>query len=135
MDWATIGTTIAALAAIVGLVAYYMRAVASVSERVACLESDNKVFWSVITPHLANLIHQSSAPRRDDLVQRFTDGKNLSREEMTEMMLLLQAVSEDPGRDPGKRLAAALLVAKAEMRINRLRERACDVEPRRWLRS
>lgn len=97
--------------------------IAKTNERVARLETENKVFWTVVQPHLAGIIHQSVAPRRDELVERFVTGEGfLTDEEWAEMILLLQKDASDSSRDPAKRMASALLAARAESVFSRKKE-------------
>jgi hypothetical protein len=130
--WPAISTIIGAVVVVAGVFVAYFRQVIKISERVSCLESDNKVFWQVISPHLAQLIHQSSAPRRDELVERLTTGQELDRSELEELLVLLRAIVMDPAKAPEKQLAAALLAARTEQQITRLRTRSCDMRQKGW---
>ena len=115
--WPAVVGSVAAITAVVSVVAFYFRQFGRIAERVAKLETDNLVFWRIMEPHLANIIHQDVAPRRDALVERFVTGQPMDRDELVEMDALLHMLLEDTTESPAKLLAAALLAVRVEQEI------------------
>jgi len=118
--WSQIGTLIGAVIAIFGIAVWFTKGTSDNAERIASLEADNKVFWSIMQPHLANIIHQDVAPRRDALIEEFTVGKPMARTDLLEMVCLLKVYLDDDQATPAKRLAAALLTARAEQELSHM---------------
>ena len=114
---AGIGLLLAGIGFFVSQTVSLARSVAQVSERVAGLERDNQTFWSVIGPHMAKVIHQDTAAERDELVDRFIGRQKLTPDELTRLLTLLRDVANDEAKKSGERLAASLLIARAQMEI------------------
>lgn len=80
-------------------------------ERLAKLQSDGDVFWKVIEPHLANIIHSPVHRDRDKLVEKLVRGK-LTGVESYALVTELRIALDDPDWPPDKKLAGALLLAR-----------------------
>jgi hypothetical protein len=68
-------------------------------------------------PHMAQVIHQDIAAERDELVDRFIGRQTLTDPELECMQTLLREVANDDKLEPGKRMAASLLIAKARIEM------------------
>ena len=80
-------------------------------KQVSALQAHNDVFWKVLEPHLAAIIHSPTHKRRDLLVDKLVSCE-ITYEETKELEILLaEAVLEN--KDESKKLAAALLLARA----------------------
>ena len=144
MTWPMLSALLAATGALVAGVGFFVKetldlshATALISERVARLEADNRVFWSVVEPHMAQVIHQDTARERDELVDRFVGRQGLTPEELEHIQTLLREVANDERRDPGERMAASLLIAKARIELDHIKPRDTNVALRpkkRWWR-
>jgi hypothetical protein len=83
-------------------------------ERLAKLEVANEVFWKVLDPHLASIIHSPTHKRRDELVDKLLDN-SISYAELKELDCLLKiAVDEEKG---DKKFVYLLLVIRVEVKL------------------
>ena len=75
------------------------------------LKSTDEVFWKVLGPHLADIIHSPHAPRRDFLTEKWKNTPNtMTEEELSELSHLLElAVIEEKG---DKKLVALFFEAR-----------------------
>jgi hypothetical protein len=88
--------------------------VAVLSQEMEKVKSENALFWKVIEPHIAKIIHSPVHKSRDELVDKFVT----SRVTMEEALMLEQQLREALARDDWsneKRLAAALLLTRVLM--------------------
>jgi hypothetical protein len=92
-----------------------LETVPQIEAKLATLTANNAVFWKVLEPHLAGIIHSPVHKDRDFLVDEFMGGR-LSGSDLLELHLLLTAMLTDEN-EPAKRLAAALLLARVEAQI------------------
>jgi hypothetical protein len=88
------------------------------AERINALEtaihkaqSDNEIFWKVIEPHLANIIHSPIHRNRDCLVEKLVDGE-LTKTETYALVTELRMALDDPDWPADKKLAASMLLAR-----------------------
>jgi hypothetical protein len=112
MDWSTVGPAIAAIVAVIGLAGTFYKMMNSMTCRVTTLEAESRLFWTVLQPHLAQIIHSPNHPRRDYLVDRFNETE-MSNAELTELAGLLDLNIKE-NCDTAKRLASALLLGRVE---------------------
>ena len=106
----SIGTFIAAM------VVSYFGFVSKVNARLTKVEIQGEIFWKVVDPHLAAIIHSPHAERRDYLVDELLKDE-LPLQQLRELSCLLElAIAEEEGE---KKLAAALLLARVESKIAR----------------
>jgi len=81
--------------------------------RLTRLEEQYKLFWAVIQPHLANIIHSPVHTRRDELVEKLVT-ENINEQELSELNRLLKECISNCETD-GKKIAATLLLSRAEV--------------------
>lgn len=75
------------------------------------MSADNDVFWKVIEPHLAKLIHSPVHRDRDALVEKLVRG-TLTGVETYALVTELRMALDDPDWPPDKKLAGAMLLAR-----------------------
>jgi hypothetical protein len=85
--------------------------VAAITVQVAHLESQNEVFWKVLEPHMAQIIHSPTAHDRDSLVDKLVNG-DITRDEARELSQLLEAALARSDWPPEKKFAGVLLLAR-----------------------
>jgi hypothetical protein len=78
------------------------------------VKGENLLFWKVIEPHLGNIIHSPIHKTRDELVENLIAG-TLTDEEALILVNELNKALHDPAWSEEKRLAGALLLARAEV--------------------
>jgi hypothetical protein len=78
------------------------------------VKSENLLFWKVIEPHLAKIIHSPTNKTRDELVECLIAG-TLTAEEALVLVNELNKALHSPSWSEDKRLAGALLLARAEV--------------------
>lgn len=83
--------------------------IAKLETDVAVVQKYNDVFWKVLEPHLAAIIHSPIHVRRDELTDKLVNG-TLTVEEAHELQGHLEEAINDPVEM--KRIAAALLLAR-----------------------
>uniref|UniRef100_A0A6M3LFC5 Uncharacterized protein n=1 Tax=viral metagenome TaxID=1070528 RepID=A0A6M3LFC5_9ZZZZ len=93
------------------MIVNYFAFVSKTNGRLTRLESRVDVFWKVLEPHLANIIHSPTHPRRDKLVDKLVN-KSLTDGEDVELKQLLRECLDDCRQD--QKLAASLLLARVE---------------------
>lgn len=93
------------------MIVNYFAFVSKTNGRLTRLESSVDVFWKVLEPHLANIIHSPNHQRRDELVDKMVN-KTLNDGEDVELKQLLRECFEDCRQD--QRLAVSLLLARVE---------------------
>lgn len=86
----------------------------------AKIQADNEVFWKVIEPHLANIIHSPIHVVRDALVELFVQGM-LDNEGKKELEKHLRMALDDKDWNNNKRLAASLLLARLLTQVDERR--------------
>ena len=97
---------------IITLVFNYFAFVIKVKTDITELQGQYKIFWKVIEPHLANIIHSPVHTRRDFLVEKMVNKKtDLTLCETDELIRLLEECTN--GDNPAQKLPAALLMARA----------------------
>ena len=84
---------------------------AHIEEVLHKIEADNDIFWKVIEPHLANIIHSPLHKNRDNLVEKLIHG-TLERKEVYSLVTELRMALDDPDWPADKKLAGALLLAR-----------------------
>jgi hypothetical protein len=75
------------------------------------VKSENALFWKVIEPHIAKIIHSPVHKSRDELVDKFIHDQ-LSLPEAMKLKEQLCEALESPDWSNEKRLAAALLLTR-----------------------
>ena len=82
-----------------------------VEKEVERLKIQNELFWTVLQPHLANIIHSPVHVRRDELVDKFVKGA-ATHDELVELdPMLCDEIKEHAS------VEAALLLAQVKMCI------------------
>jgi hypothetical protein len=82
------------------------------NERIARTEKDSEVFWKILEPHMAAIIHSPNHRERDELVDKLVAGTLVECEMKRTAELLEENIREN--KDEGKRLASALLLARVK---------------------
>jgi hypothetical protein len=109
---ALVAIIISVVSVIVGWALIYFGYVVKTSTRLTKIETDNEVFWKVIGPHMADIIHSPEHTNRDVLVEGLNKGI-LNPNELAELACLLeQNISEN--HNESKKLASALLLARVK---------------------
>jgi hypothetical protein len=85
---------------------------AILENRLTKLETNNEVFWKVIEPHMAGIIHSPNHRERDELVDKLVKGALTENESVKLIFLLEENIREN--HDGGKVLASALLLARVK---------------------
>ena len=80
---------------------------------IAKIKAETDIFWKVLEPHLANIIHSPTNRERDLLAAKLV-AHTISKEEAVELCLLLEAALISTDWDGDKRLAGMLLLARAQ---------------------
>jgi hypothetical protein len=86
-----------------------------IGERMAKVEANNAVFWQVLSPHMANIIHSPSHQERDELVDKLVHNVLTTQEAIRLVCMLEQNIKENG--DSSKKLASAFLLARVEALI------------------
>lgn len=99
--------------------------IATINLRIEKVATDNDTFWKILGPHLAGIIHSPQHRERDELVDRFVHEGGLSWEELDRMIDLMHEAIFSNRWTGDKKLAGALLLARAKatqvtMEVNRL---------------
>jgi hypothetical protein len=89
---------------------------------VQALKAKDELFWTIVKPHLANIIHSPEHQRRDMLVEKFTQSEPLTEGELVELDKMLSAEANNGVEY--KRLPAALLLS--QVRIEIMERRKCQ---------
>ena len=90
--------------------------VADVDSRVAKVEVRSDVFWMVLEPQLANILHSPDHQRRDELVARMVNGE-LTTKEKVELSGLMEDCLKDCADN--QKMAAAFMLARVKSEIAR----------------
>jgi hypothetical protein len=117
IDWASFGPLLAYIATIIAIVGAVYKIFGTLSNRITTLEADSRLFWTVLQPRLAEIIHSPTHPRRDLLVDRFNES-DLSVGELIELAGLLDLNIRE-NCDTAKRLASALLLGRVEAALDK----------------
>jgi hypothetical protein len=119
VDWTSVSAMVGFGVVIFGIAAAWYRGLSGLSkrlgqlnERTTRLEAESRLFWTVLQPHLAEIIHSPTHPRRDFLVDQFNETE-MNNEELVELAELLD-VNIKENCDTAKRLASALLLGRVE---------------------
>ena len=91
--------------------------VGAMSRALEKVKADNALFWKVIEPHVAKIIHSPVHKTRDELVDKFIESR-LTLAEALQLEEELREALQDPQISDEKRLAAALLLARVASIIN-----------------
>lgn len=86
--------------------------IADIQVKLAKIEQQNELFWSVIQPHLAEIIHSPDHKRRDELVDKLVSNQ-ITDHELIELKSHLCQEATNGVKE--KRLPSALLLARVEM--------------------
>jgi hypothetical protein len=95
-----------------------MKCLDEIKRDLGTIKGQSEIFWRVIEPHLAQIIHSPTHKRRDELVDKLVEDKiNLTEaQELTQHLEL--AIQEN--HVEGKKLAAALLLVRTKNKINEI---------------
>jgi hypothetical protein len=91
--------------------------IATLNTRLDKVANDGEVFWKVIGPHLANVIHSPKSVDRDELVERLTHG-TISKDELPVLIELLHKAIGKNEWTSEKKFAGILLLARATALFN-----------------
>lgn len=86
-----------------------------VGERMAKVEATNEVFWKVLSPHMAEIIHSPTHRDRDELVDKLVHNMLTTPEASRLVFMLEENIREND--DNGKKLASAFLLARVKALI------------------
>jgi hypothetical protein len=93
--------------------------IATFNSRLDKVAADSEVFWKVIGPHLANVIHSPKSRDRDALVEILTsDPKSLTGAELEHVIELLNIALAKNEWTWEKRFAGMLLLGRATALFN-----------------
>ena len=81
-------------------------------DRIARLEEADRMFHAVIDPHLASIIHSPIHVERDKLMDMWSKGETVTREQLDTLSCMLGAAI--PGADGNKKLALIWALAGVE---------------------
>jgi hypothetical protein len=85
---------------VITLVLAYFGFVKDVVHRLTVLETDSKVFWQIIGPSLAKIIHSPDHKQRDELVDKlFRDGLSVDEARILDCLLEVGKEESDNGHD------------------------------------
>lgn len=87
--------------------------------RISTLEVKIGLFWDALAKDAARILHSPdpALARRDYLLEQFIAEK-ITRDELAELIKLLNMVVHTHGEDVGARLAASRMLIAIEMRYN-----------------
>lgn len=107
---------VSAVISFIGFVYVYFKGVVESRERLARLETKVEVFWKSVALDAAKILHtpHPENARRDDLLEKFTDG-SITREELEELIRTLNKIVEEKHREFGERTAASTLLRAIEI--------------------
>lgn len=105
-------TLVAAGISLLGLAISYFGFIMQITNRLTAVETRNEVFWKVLEPHMAAIIHSPMHKNRDDLVDRLIN-KTITLEQAEELICLLEENIKE-NHNEGKQLASALLLARTK---------------------
>lgn len=95
--------------------------IAALNQRLDKLGADNEMFWRILGPHLAGIIHSPKAADRDKLVDKLVS-ETITEKECAKLTdLLIEAINSDRW-SAEKKLAGALLLARAKSTLNACRD-------------
>lgn len=104
---------------VLGLAAVYFGFVGKIndkidklSERVTKAETNNEIFWKVLEPHMAAIIHSPVHKDRDELVDKLVNNTITIVEADTLTCLLEKNISDN--NDSTKKLASAFFLARVK---------------------
>jgi hypothetical protein len=83
-----------------------------VSERMAKVEANSDIFWKVLEPHMAAIIHSPIHRDRDELVDKLVHNCITISEASTLISMLEENIRENG--DNSKKLASAFLLARVK---------------------
>jgi hypothetical protein len=93
--------------------------------RLSQLESSIEVFWKMVGPHLANVIHSPTHHRRDELVEKLTTHNSpsiITLDEAQELLPLL-ATGREEIPDSNKKVIFSMLMAQTINKITYLQDK------------
>lgn len=79
---------------------------------VAGIKKQNDIFWKVLEPHMAQIIHSPKSVDRDTLVDELVSGTITTDEARKLAEMLEEAVQNNKTWTPEKRFAGVLLLAR-----------------------
>ena len=91
--------------------------ISTLNSRLDKVAADSEVFWKVIGPHLANVIHSPKSVDRDLLVDKLTHGI-IEPEELPTLVELLHKAIAGGEWTQEKKFAGILLLARATALFN-----------------
>lgn len=92
--------------------AMYFGFVTKANERITKIETDNMIFWKVLDPHIAQLIHSPEHKERDFLMDKLVE-HTLTLQEASRLHCLLEAdIKEVEDRNKLVGMAFALIRVK-----------------------
>ena len=98
-----------------GTVCERIKVIEPISNRLTQLEARYEIFWKVLEPHLAGIIHSPEHLDRDGLVGKLVKGTLIQEEVGLLIPMLEESINENHDKD--KRLAFALLLARVKTYI------------------
>jgi hypothetical protein len=105
----------ALIISVLGLAATYFGFVIKISERMTKVETNNDVFWKILEPHMAQIIHSPTHQERDELVDKLVHSC-LTIAGAARLVFMLEENIRENG-DSGKKLASAFLLARVKALI------------------
>jgi len=115
-DLSTLGQlVITGLSIIVSIALVYFGFVNKLTDRLSKVEARTELFWVVLEPHLAGIIHSPTHATRDELVEKLVK-KTITNDEILDLNQLLTEITQK-GKPDDKYLAAALLLARVKILI------------------
>ena len=116
---------------ILGFLTLWFGIISTMKEDISRLSTKEEVTWAVISPHLANIIHQPTHFRRDYLMDELERGRlDNKQDELVELEKHLDDMIAEAiyNKDPMKEMIGAL----AKVHVKRL---LLDLQPRKrtWL--
>lgn len=103
------------LISIAGTVYMHVEGVIKIRERIARMETKVEVFWKDVSFDAARILHtpHPENARRDYLLEQFV-AQQITREELHELVAVLQQIIEQKHREFGERTAASQLLRALE---------------------
>lgn len=87
--------------------------IANLNSKLDKLSNDNEMFWRILGPHLAGIIHSPRSVERDTLVDELVHGRDISEDDLRMLIALLGEAIESDRWTAEKRFAGAMLLARA----------------------
>lgn len=91
--------------------------ITTLNARIEKVSNDNETFWKILGPHLGHIIHSPKSRERDELVDRFVHGYDMSNADLDRLVDLLHEAIYSGRWTGDKKLAGALLLARTKSRL------------------